>query len=65
MVEIANRNDVPARAWIAQTGGTDQGSPVQFPDKPFTRVVLPQEVGVAVTVEVAGRFDVPIEPGVA
>src|SRR5207302_7136345 len=46
-------------------GAADHGGPVQFPDNPFARVVLPQEVGIAVTVEIAGRDHLPTRPGVA
>ena len=49
------RSDVPGWTGIGKTGAADQTGAVHLPDVDFPGVVLPQDVGFAVTVEIPGR----------
>src|SRR5207248_190182 len=56
---------VPGGAGVAEAGVGDHGGPVHLPNHDFATVVLPQDVGEAVAVEVAGAPGVPGGAGIA
>ena len=61
-VEVADALDLPVGTWIKRTDGTDKGGVgvgVHQPHRSLAVIVLEDDVGVAVTVEVAAALDVP------
>ena len=51
--------DVPARSRVRQTPASNEAGAVHQPDRGRAVAVLPENVGLAVAVEVAGPRDVP------
>ena len=51
--EDTDRSSVPGGAGAAEGGGADHGGAVHLPDRDVPAVVLPQNVGIAVAVEIA------------
>ena len=65
MDERRARSDVPGGTGIGEDRGSTEAGAVHFPDRDGAAAVLPQDVGLAVMVVVAGPHDVPIRPRVA
>ena len=61
-VEVADALDLPVGTWIERTDGTDKGGVgvgVHQPHRSLAVIMLQDDIGVAVTVEVAAALDVP------
>src|SRR6266404_2683961 len=59
-----DRSGVPGGSGAAENGAADHGGPVHLPDRDIAAAVLPQNVGTAVTIVVAGADRVPARPRV-
>ena len=55
--KIAGPDHLPAWSGVADCGGADDGGPVHLPYGDLTVIVLPQGVGLAVTIEIAANHD--------
>jgi hypothetical protein len=56
--------DAPRRAGIRNQAGSHERSAIHVPDRHRPIVILQRDVGLAVQVEVACPFNVPVSPGV-
>src|SRR5271169_6654770 len=59
------RSSMPGGAGVGEAGAGENAGAVHLPDHDFTARILPQDVGLAVVVVVAGPHDVPVRPRVA